>query len=677
MNSISANPPASESAESLRPAELERLLQQLGKEAELELGSLGPLESVRFLARAKRTIRDSWGSIAALYGAESADSLTIAFGRVAALAAANRPLSLRQLDGAREVDPSWFQQPNQLGYVAYCERFGPTVADVEMKVPYLQELGVTYFHLMKVIEPRPEPNDGGFAVADYRNVDPTLGTLADLTSLADSLRTAGISLCLDLVMNHTAREHAWAVAARNGDADKRAYYITYPDRTEPDLWEQSLPEVFPEIAPGNFTFSEELNAWVWTTFNDYQWDLNYANPAVLSEMLDAILFLANAGVDVLRLDAVAFTWKRRGTNCQNQPEAHLIAQILRSFTQLGAPGVLLKAEAIVGPRELTGYLGAHGAHGERAECQLAYHNQLMVMIWSGLASRDAILLSTAMRRLSPTPAGAGWATYVRCHDDIGWAVDDSDAAAAGINGGLHRAFLASFYRGDFEGSFAEGASFSVNEETGDERTCGSTASLAGLSRAIRSADVAGVSLAVKRITLAYGLAASFGMPLLYMGDEVGLCNDLNYVNVPAHADDSRWMQRPLMDWDAVARSNDPDTIEFQIRSSLMHLFRARAQTGALVQGGDSWIVESGDPRVFAFGRYHPREGRLLGVANMSEVEVDVSPEMFAGVGLSSTATNVLHTPGVGVWDGRLHLPALTLAWFTDGLGDQVVPPLPS
>jgi amylosucrase len=658
----------------LRPMDLERLLARLGKEAEVELAGLGPVESVRFLARARRAIRDSWGSIATLYGAERADTITMNFALVAARAASTRSLSLRQLDAAREVDPSWFQHPNHLGYVAYCERFGPTIADVELKVPYLRELGVTYFHLMKVMKARPEPSDGGFAVADYRDVDPSLGTLADLESLATRLRGAGVSLCLDLVMNHAAREHPWAVAARAGDLEKRAYFITYPDRTEPDLWEESLPEVFPEIAPGNFTFDDDLQAWVWTTFNRYQWDLNYANPAVLGEMLDTILFLGNIGVDVLRLDAVAFTWKRHGTNCQNQPEAHLIAQVLRSFTQLAAPAVLLKAEAIVGPRELTGYLGAHGAFGERAECQLAYHNQLMVMIWSALASRDAVLLSASMKRLSPTPAGAGWATYVRCHDDIGWAVDDADAAAAGINGAMHRAFLASFYRGDFPGSFAEGASFSVNELTGDERTCGSTASLAGLSRAIRNADVAGVSLAIRRIALAYGLAASFGMPLLYMGDEVGLCNDLTYLDEPAHADDSRWMQRPRMDWDAVARSTDPDTVEFQIRSALLRVFHTRAVTGALTQGGDSWIVDVDDPRVFAFGRYHPREGRLLGVANMAEVEVTVTPDVFGRVGLSTMATEVLHTPGVGVWDGRLHLPPLTLAWFTDGLGDQVVPP---
>ena len=665
--------PLTEYPAQLSRIDTETLLSRFAKVSEAVLDSLGPIESARFLARARRAIQDGWGPLARLYGADRADDLVVEFGVQAATAAANRPVSLRRLDAVREVEPTWFQDSVQLGYVAYCERFGPTVGDVESRVSYLEELGVTYLHLMNVIEPRPEPNDGGFAVADYRNVDPALGTIRDLEVLAESLRSSGISLCVDLVMNHTAREHQWAVAARAGDEDKRAYYIAFPDRTEPDRWEASLPEVFPEMAPGNFTYDDDLKSWVWTTFNSYQWDLNYRNPAVLGEMLAAILYLANVGVDVFRLDAVAFTWKRLGTNCQNQPEAHLIAQLLRSFTQLGAPGVLLKAEAIVGPRELTGYLGAHGDQGERAECQLAYHNQLMVLIWSALASRDAILLQTSMKRLSPTPSGAGWATYVRCHDDIGWAIDDDDAAAAGISGALHRSFLADFYRGDFPGSFAEGAAFSVNEETGDERTCGTTASLAGLSRAVRADDGLAIRRAIRRISLAYGLAASFGMPLLYMGDEVGQCNDLSYLEDPTHADDSRWMQRPRMDWDAVARSEEPGTVEFEIRTALTHVFRTRAATGALVQGGDVWIVETDDQRVFAFGRYHPRRGRLLGVANVAEVEVDIALTVFEAVGLSRRSLDVLGTPGVGIWDDRLHIPPLTLAWFTDSLGECVVP----
>ncbi|MEZ5230686.1 MAG: alpha-amylase family glycosyl hydrolase, partial [Acidimicrobiales bacterium] len=284
------------------------------------LSALAPTVRARFLTRYRRSVIDSRPSLVALYGEDRADAVLFQLASSSARALAERPGDLAVLDASREVDPEWFQAPDRLGYVAYCERFGPTIADVERRVPYLHSLGVTYFHLMQVIAARPEPNDGGFAVVDYRDVEPSLGTLDDLASLTAALRAVDISLCVDVVMNHTAREHAWAEAARAGDAEKLAYYITYPDRTEPDDWEATLPEVFPEIAPGNFTWDDDLQRWVWTTFNTYQWDLDYSNPAVLGEMLDIVLFLANAGVEVMRLDAVAFTWKRKGTNCQNQPE---------------------------------------------------------------------------------------------------------------------------------------------------------------------------------------------------------------------------------------------------------------------------------------------------------------------------------------------------------------------
>ncbi len=632
-----------------------------------------PTDLARFHARYARCRRDGRAALAALYGDDRADAILDELAAVAARAFIDRPSELSILDATREVTPDWFQASDRLGYVAYCEKFGPTVCEVEQRVPYLESLGINYFHLMKVIHPRPEPNDGGFAVLDYRDIDPALGTIADLRSLAARLREAGISLCLDVVMNHTAREHEWAVAARAGDEAKRAYYLTFPDRTQPDDWERSLPEVFPEIAPGNFTWDADLQRWVWTTFNGYQWDLNYANPAVLVEMLDLMLFLANGGVEILRLDAVAFTWKRKGTNCQNQPEAHLIAQILRMFTNLAAPGVLIKAEAIVGPRDLSAYLGEHGQEGQRAECQLAYHNQLMVMIWSALATRDAVLLSAGMRRLGPTPRDAAWASYVRCHDDIGWAIDDADAATVGVHAAAHRTFLADFYRGDFPGSFAEGASFSVNAETGDERTCGATASLAGLERALASGDSAAVDAAIQRIVLAYGLVASFGMPLLYMGDEVALRNDSSYLHDAMRADDSRWMQRPMMDWDAVTRAGVVGSPEQRVCSALQHLFRVRAQTAALAQGGDAWVIDTDDARVFGFGRYHPREGRLLGLANVSETVVGVSADVFAQAGLGVDAREALGAAGVVVRDGRVHLPALSLAWFTDDLSERVVP----
>jgi amylosucrase len=403
--------------------------------------------------------------------------------------------------------------------------------------------------------------------------------------------------------------------------------------------------------------------------------LNYANPDVLGEMLEIMLSLANRGVQSLRLDAVAFTWKRKGTNCQNQPEAHLIAQILRMFVHAIAPSVILKAEAIVGPRELTTYLGAHtiGSYeAERPECQIGYHNQLMVNIWSSLASRDAALMTAAMRNLPQTPRIAGWASYVRCHDDIGWAIDDADAQAVGKNGAAHRKFLAEFFRGDFPGSFAHGAPFSVNEETGDERTCGSTAALTGISQARVANDAQGVDFGVRRLLLAHGLAASFGMPLIYMGDEIALGDDLGYLYDPTRADDSRWMHRPPMDWTAAQRRTEVGTVEHRVFTAIQHLIGVRTTTPALHQGGSVYVLGLEVPEVFGFVRRHPLHGVLLGVANVSEHIVSVPTVAFDWAGLREPH-EVLGSEGVRVSNDKIVLPALSLAWFVERTGYTVVP----
>jgi len=294
-----------------------------------------------------------------------------------------RSAVLAERDLARELAPDWFQQPGRVGYIAYANRFGGTLKGVAERVPYLRELGVDVLHLMSVLRPRAGEDDGGYAIDDYRDVAPSLGTLDDLRTLIHTMHDAGLNLVLDLVMNHTSDGHAWAQAAMAGDEEALAHYLTYPDAALPAAFDATLPEVFPDLAPGNFTFVEQLDRWVWTTFNRFQWDLNWSNPTVLVEMSRNVLFLADLGVDVLRLDAVAFTGKRMGTNCQNQPAAHLVAQALRAVLGIGAPATILLAEAIVAPGDLVPYLGRH--ERERRECDLAYHNQLMVLGWSMLA----------------------------------------------------------------------------------------------------------------------------------------------------------------------------------------------------------------------------------------------------------------------------------------------------
>src|SRR6185295_549142 len=332
--------------------------------------------------------------------------------------------------------------------------FAGDLKGVADRVDYLVELGVTYLHLMPLLKPRPAQNDGGYAIMDYRAVRSDLGSIDDLRELATVLRSHGISLTLDLVLNHVAAEHQWAKNARSGDPLYRQYFHMFADRELPDAYERTLPEVFPDFAPGNFSYDEESHSWVWTTFNTWQWDLNWHNPEVFYEFADLILWLANLGVECLRLDAIAFLWKRMGTNCQNQPEVHAITQALHALTRIAAPAVAFKAEAIVGPRDLVQYLGT-GRHAGKVS-DLAYHNSLMVQIWSMLATGNTILARHALRALPATPATGTWITYVRGHDDIGWAIDDSDAYAAGVTGPGHRQFLSDWYAGTFPGSWSDG-----------------------------------------------------------------------------------------------------------------------------------------------------------------------------------------------------------------------------
>ena len=432
--------------------------------------SRGCRGTTAFGVRLERFFTELRDPLVAVYGADprlapAFDALLAAIAR----AAAERAPALRRLDHEREITPDWLHREQALGYVAYADRFAGTLAGVRERLPYLRELGVTYLHLMPLLHARPEPNDGGYAVVDYGAVEPALGTLEDLAGLASDLRSSGMALCIDVVLNHTAREHAWARAAMAGDADKLAYYRTFADRAAPDAYERTLPEVFPATAPGNFTWEPALGRWVWTTFNPYQWDLDYANPAVFVAMAEAMLRLANAGVDVLRLDAVPFLWKREGTASQNLPEVHQLLQAFRAVMRIAAPGVAFKAEAIVSPRDLVGYLGT-GRH-EGKECDLAYHNVLMVLLWSTLASGRVALLTATLAGMPPVPPGAGWVTYVRCHDDIGWAVTEEDAARSARTATCTGASWPTSTPATFPGTFARGARFQPEPERrgADER----------------------------------------------------------------------------------------------------------------------------------------------------------------------------------------------------------------
>jgi amylosucrase len=624
---------------------------------------LGAIEADAFLTRLEQLSADILEPLSQVYGAVTdAGKFATELVLDALHAAAERPAALRLLDRRREIDPAWFQRSRMIGYVCYTDRFAGTLAGVRQHLDYLAELGVTYLHLMPLLRSRDGENDGGYAVADYDATDPRIGTMTDLQALAGDLHERGMVLCIDLVLNHTAAEHKWARKALAGEPGYRERYLIYPDRTEPDRYERTLPEVFPDLAPGSFTEVSGLG-WVWTTFHDYQWDLNYANPAVFRAMLGTMFALANRGVDVLRVDAAPFLWKRIGTDCQNQPEAHALLRAFRALTRLAAPGLVLKAEAIVSPEMLVPYLGGHDRF--RPECDLAYDNQLMVMLWSSLATRDVRLAEAALSRRRPAPGPTSWVTYVRCHDDIGWAVSDADAGAAGLDGFAHRRFLSDFYASSFPGSFARGVLFQDNPATGDSRISGMAASLCGIEAALEGGDPGALTAAIRRLESMYAVAFSFGgIPLIYMGDELALCSDAGWAADPAHEHDNRWMHRPLMDWDAAARRHDPGSLEGRVFAAIRGLSAARRSLLALRSGGRTELLPTENRSVLAYHRTHPRSAPFLALTNFSDVTQAVGTGIIARAGLYEPAHVHSSTGRLSISDGRIELAPWSFLWLS-------------
>jgi amylosucrase len=532
-----------------------------------------------------------------------------------------RPDDLRKLDQYRESDPLWFQSNKMLGGVIYVDLFADDLEGVRSKIPYFKELGLTYLHLMPFFKRPVEKNDGGYAVSSYREIQPPLGTMEQLALLAKDLRAAGISLVADLVFNHTSDEHIWAERAKQGDVDYKEMYLLFPDRTIPDTYELNLREIFPEEHPGAFTLvqitndQEQKEEWVWTTFHSYQWDLNYANPIVFNHMAEEMLFLANKGVEVIRLDAVAFIWKKLGTSCENLPEAHKLIQAFNSVARIVAPSLLFKSEAIVHPDNVASYISL-------GECQLSYNPLVMALLWNSLATRETRLLSQALSNRFNLDPGTAWVNYVRCHDDIGWTFSDEDAAQLGINGYDHRHFLNDFYRGRFPGSFARGLPFQENPKTGDCRISGTCASLAGLEKALAEEGPDEVELAIRRITLLHGIIMTIGgIPLIYLGDEIGTCNDYSYREHPRHMNDSRWVHRPKSDWVAYERRNDPESIEGRIYNNFKALVSLRKRN-RIFSNGSFEVIETENPHVLGYAR-QDENTRVIVFANFSEGEQTV------------------------------------------------------
>jgi amylosucrase len=580
----------------------------------------------------------------------------------------DRPEELERIDMAREEDHNWFLSQEYVGMALYCNGFAGDVKGIESRLPYLSELGVNVIHILPILACPEGASDGGYAVKDFRDVDERFGTLEDLRSLAESMRKRGMLLTLDVIVNHTSDQHVWAARAKAGYPEFQDFYYLFDSRDMPDMFEETMPEIFPETAPGNFTWDPELEKWVMTVFNSYQWDLNYTNPRVLIEMVDIILFWANQGADIVRLDAVAFLWKKIGTSCQNEREAHLILQLMKDCCQVAAPGVLFIAEAIVAPLEVIKYFGEDAVVAK--ECEIAYNATLMALLWNSIATKSAALLGKGIKSLPNKLDRATWLNYARCHDDIGLGFDDTDIRAIGADPRAHRRFLVNWFTGKFEGSPARGQPFGVNEKTGDARISGSLASLAGLESAIETDDPDALDLAIKRILLLHGIIMSFGgIPLLYYGDDIGTLNNYSFLEEEHKAGDTRWLHRPDIDWEKAERRREHGSVEQRIFDGLKRMISVRKTIPAFADFNNRELLDVENPHLFAFLRTHPElsADAVLVVANfdLKPRYLDLSFLKNRGLFHFGPPYDLCSGEMPGMFNDRLVIPPCRFYWLTD------------
>ncbi len=485
-----------------------------------------------------------------------------------------RPATFLNKDIAKEKKGNWFLSNEITGMSLYVDRFAGSLKGLADKLDYFDELGVNFLHLMPVFESPAGESDGGYAVSNFRKVDERFGNNDDLNALIKKMNTQNMYLMLDIVLNHTSHHHEWAQKAKSGDPYYQDFFYFYDNRDIPNQLDQTMPEIFPESSPGSFTYIQECNKWVMTVFHNYQWDLNYSNPAVFVAMLDTVLHYANLGVDILRIDAPAFIWKQLGTTCQNLPQAHTLLRLIKQCVQVASPGMAILGEAIVAPDEIIKYFGTDNYTAK--ECDVAYNATQMALQWDAIATGDTRVMLSAQHPIMQKPFGCTWISYTRCHDDIGLGYDDYMIERAGFNPYQHRTFLKNYFAGWHEGSISAGALFSVNPKTNDARISGSLASLCGLEKAVEWKSEIEVENALRKIILMQAQTMFMGgIPMLFYGDDLAYTNDYSYLQDPGKSYDNRWMHRPVMNWERNEKRKDVDSFEHRIFNDTKKLIATR------------------------------------------------------------------------------------------------------
>ena len=578
----------------------------------------------------------------------------------------DRPEELKNQDLERLKSGNWYQSEDLVGMQLYVEHFNKDLKGLEEKIPYFKKLGINFLHLMPITTRPKGESDGGYAVNSYLQVDKKYGSKEDLLELTTAFRNNGIYLMLDFVVNHTSNEYSWAKKAKKGDKKYQGYYYTYEDYTIPAEFEKTLPEVFPETSPGNFTYIPEMEKWVMTVFNSYQWDLNYTNPEVFLEMLTNLVKLTDMGVDVVRFDALAFLWKRIGTISQNLPEAHNLITLFRMCLQVVAPGTILLAEAIVAPMDIVKYFGEEEKRGN--ECEVAYNASLMALLWNSIATKKTQLLYKSLMHVPPKPKDCTWINYIRCHDDIGLGYENHLIEELGWNPGMHRKFLLDYYCQRLDWSPATGLLFMYNPKTGDGRITGSAASLLGLEKALTTKDQGLLEESVKKIIMLHGITLAFGgIPLIYAGDEIGTLNDYSFQNDVSKKGDSRWVNRPMQDWETISKLDNENLPQSKIFQTLQKLIKIRKNNTVFADSNNLELYHTGNDHIFSFERYEDQQG-LLVICNFDENPQVIDSSWIKKLGYFSKGEplDLVSNEKVSLNSGLLELMPHQMMWLQKG-----------
>lgn len=526
---------------------------------------------------------------------------------------------LKSMDCQREADQDWYRQNDLLGMMMYIDNFAGTIKGVEKKLDYIEQCNVNYIHLMPFLETPKGRSDGGYAVSDFRKVQERLGSMEDLESLTAACHRKGMKVCMDFVMNHTSEEHEWARRARRGEGEYMSRYFFFDNWDVPSQYEKTVPQVFPTTAPGNFTWIPEVGHFVMTSFYPYQWDLNYKNPRVFNEMMYNFLYLANRGIDIIRIDAVPYIWKELGTQCRNLPQVHTIVRMMRMISEIVCPGVLLLGEVVMEPEKVVPYFGTV----EKPECHMLYNVTTMATTWHTVATRDTRLLKRQLDIVSSLPKDYVFLNYLRCHDDIGWGLDFDTLEKEGFRERPHKKYLNDYFQGYAGGSTSRGELYNADPVTGDARFCGTTASMCGIEKAGFEQDEAGMERAIRMDGMLHAyMFMQSGIPVLYSGDEIAQVNDYTYKENPDKAADSRYIHRGAMNWALAGNISDPDTVEGKLFGQLGQLEQIRKAEKAFVTNADMWTIDTGDTAVLCIGRCFEGD-KVVGLFNFSEYDKTV------------------------------------------------------